>query len=301
MNNANTSSGEKHVTIVGVGLIGGSVAAALRHRFPSTTVTGIGRKEDRLKQAIQQGLLHSSHTSISQQSIAPGSLVVICLPVDQIADAIRQIAVLNDSSIAVTDVGSVKSLIYETLNGSGGSVVQYVGAHPIAGGEKTGFEHAQANLFAGRKCIITPEVACHDVLARVERFWQSIGCDVSQMSATEHDQILSLTSHLPHVLAAVSASAVGQSLLPYTGSGFRDTTRIAEGSADLWTTILLGNRENTIRAIRLARELLDQFSEAIATNNCDSLHRCLARAADIRRRLGDKNDKDCMGTGSSVL
>ena len=167
MSNDSALPEEDQITIVGVGLIGGSIAAALRHRFPNTTITGIGREEDRLKQAIRRGLLDRIHTSISPTSIAPGSLVVICLPVDQIANAVRQIAGLNDSSIAITDAGSVKSLIYETLKRTGGKVVTYIGAHPIAGGEKTGFEHAQPDLFVGRKCIITPEEACQNTLVRV--------------------------------------------------------------------------------------------------------------------------------------
>lgn len=276
---------EQNLVVIGVGLIGGSVAAAVRQRFPDCRITGIGRNEKRLNLAIRHGLLDCAATSICEKSIPAGSLVVICLPVDQIAACVWEVHAAADKSTVITDAGSVKSLIFEQLLANDVSVPNYVGAHPIAGGEQTGFEHAQANLFEGRVCVVTPENADVTSAERVAEFWQTIGSTVVQLSAAEHDRILALTSHLPHVLAAVTASVVPIELLQFTGSGFRDTTRIAAGAADLWTTILLANQQNALAAIEKAHDCLTSFATAIRNGDAESLNRYLKDASDLRHQL----------------
>ncbi|HQX53664.1 MAG TPA: prephenate dehydrogenase/arogenate dehydrogenase family protein, partial [Planctomycetaceae bacterium] len=228
---------ERSIVIVGVGLIGGSIAAAVRQRFPECCVIGIGRNSKRLKSAVERGLLTEWSSQITSAVLPAGSLGIVCLPVDQIAKAVDQLAEANCELI--TDAGSVKSSICSSLGDR--SVGRFIGSHPIAGGEHTGFEHADANMFLNRLCVVTPSKAMAGATERIAAFWKSIGMTVQQMSPEEHDRILALTSHLPHIMASVLSGCVAENLLPFTGTGFRDTTRIAAGSSSLWTAILLGN------------------------------------------------------------
>lgn len=270
--------------VVGVGLIGGSIAAAVRRRFPECQVVGIGRNTDRLKRAADAGLLTTWSDQISPTSIPSGSLAVVCLPVDQIAGAVVQL--IDAGCETVTDAGSVKGSVYAALGEKCDR--RYVGSHPIAGSEQNGFEHADPDLFVNRLCVVTPSGAAPGDIERVVAFWESIGSSVRQMSPDEHDRILALTSHLPHILASVAADCVAPSLLPFTGPGFRDTTRIAAGSASLWTSILLGNALHCVESIRQAESLLLNFREALATGDSAAVEAMLKSAAERRSQLNQK-------------
>ena len=272
---------ERSIVIVGVGLIGGSIAAAVRQRFPECRVVGIGRNEERLKSAVKRGLLTGWSTEISASVIPHGSLGVVCLPVDQIAAAVGHLTEADCELI--TDAGSVKSSIYAGL--SDHAAERFVGSHPIAGSERTGFEHADVDLFVNRVCVVTPSKATAVTTERIVRFWQSIGMTVRQMSPDEHDRILALTSHLPHIMASVMSGCVTEALLPFTGTGFRDTTRIAAGSSSLWTAILLGNAAHCVASIDAAGDLLQQFRAVIAADDAVGLTELLEASAQRRRQL----------------
>ncbi|MCA9009449.1 MAG: prephenate dehydrogenase/arogenate dehydrogenase family protein [Planctomycetaceae bacterium] len=272
---------ERSIVIIGVGLIGGSIAAAVRKRFPECKITGIGRNPERLQRASQRGLLTHHSDQISSASIPAGSLGIVCLPVDQIAEAVRRL--LAADCELVTDAGSVKASIYAALESV--SHERFVGSHPIAGSEHTGFENSDADLFVDRLCVVTPMQSPVSKTERVAAFWKSIGMTVQQMSADEHDRVLALTSHLPHITAAVTSGCVSEELLPFTGTGFRDTTRIAAGSASLWTSILLGNSVHCIESIDAARQLLQRFREAIAAGDATTLQSMLETSAQRRRQL----------------
>jgi prephenate dehydrogenase len=270
---------ESTVVVAGVGLIGGSIAAALRASAPDMAVIGIGRDADRLEAAQNRGLITAWAVEISARTIPPGSLGVVCQPVDRIAGTVR--ALLRAGCGVVTDAGSTKGEICRLLSDER----RFVGAHPIAGSEQTGFEHADGSLFCGRVCVICAGSADAAAVVRVERFWESLGLLLRNMSAVEHDEVLALTSHLPHVLAAVAAGVVSDEQLAFTGSGFRDTTRIAAGSAELWTSILLGNAESCVSAIRRAEELLRKFREALEQRNAAMLSTLWSQSAERRRKL----------------
>ena len=272
---------ERSVVIVGVGLIGGSIAAALRQRFSGCEVIGIGRNRERLKLATERGLLTEWSDQISSAAIPDGSLGIVCLPVDQIAGAVRQL--LNAGCELITDAGSIKVSVYDALHDVSGA--RFIGSHPIAGSEHTGFEHADADLFVNRLCVVTPLRAAAIDTDRIVAFWMSIGSIVQQMSPDEHDRVLALTSHLPHIVAAVMSGCVPAELLPYTGTGFRDTTRIAAGSASLWTPILLGNATHCVESIDAAEQLLHRFREAITTGDATTLEAMLEVSAQRRRSL----------------
>ncbi len=281
MQNGSPNSTEQSIVIVGVGLIGGSIAAAIRQRFPECKVIGIGRNRERLKLATERGLLTDWSDQISAAAIPGGSLGIVCLPVDQIAGAV-QLLVDADCEL-VTDAGSVKSSVYAALADL--SRGRFIGSHPIAGSELTGFEHSDAELFVNRLCVVTPVNAASNNTERIVTFWQSIGATVQQMSPDEHDRVLALTSHLPHILAAVTSGCVTTELLPFTGTGFRDTTRIAAGSASLWTSILLGNATHCAESIDAAERLLQSFRRAITTGDASTLESLLETAAQRRKSL----------------
>ncbi len=288
MKNGSRRFTEKSIIIVGVGLIGGSIAAAVRKRFPECRVIGIGRNPERLQAACERGLLTDCCSQISAASIPEGSLGIVCLPVDQIAAAVKQL--IDAGCELITDAGSVKASIYAALEGHSGGT--FVGSHPIAGSEHTGFEHADADLFVNRVCVVTPMHANAIKTARVVSFWKSIGSSVQEMSPDEHDRVLALTSHLPHVLAAVMSGCVAPEQLPFTGTGFRDTTRIAAGSASLWTSILLGNARHCVESIDIAKKLLQEFRNAIADGQSVRLESLLESSAQLRRLLnGESRDE----------
>ena len=281
---------ERNIIIVGVGLIGGSIAAAIRQRFPDCNVMGIGRNRERLESAQKAGLLTSWSDEITAARIPTGSLAVVCLPVNQIADTVSEL--LNAGCELVTDAGSVKASICTALKDQ--SDLRYVGAHPIAGSEQSGFEHADANLFTGRLCVVTtsaPQQAIDRNVQRVIAFWKSLDADVCLMSPDEHDRVLALTSHLPHILASVAAGCVDPGLLNFTGTGYRDTTRIAAGSGSLWATILLGNAKHCLDAVDAAEDILHQFRTALTTGDPKQLESLWESAAEKRRLLNrDKTD-----------
>ena len=272
---------EQSIVIVGVGLIGGSIAAAVRKRFPECKVIGIGRNRERLKLATERGLLTDWSDQISSATIPDGSLGIVCLPVDQIAEAVRQLA--DADCELVTDAGSVKACVYDALDDVFRG--RFIGSHPIAGSENTGFENSDADLFVDRMCVVTPVNATRVDTDRIVAFWKSIGSTVQQMAPDEHDRVLALTSHLPHIVAAVMSGCVAAELLPFTGTGFRDTTRIAAGSASLWTSILLGNAGHCVESIDAAERLLQKFREAIMTGDGPTLESLLDTAAQRRRTL----------------
>jgi len=173
--------------------------------------------------------------------------------------------------------------VYAALDDVSGA--RFIGSHPIAGSEHTGFEHADADLFVNRLCVVTPMGAGTNDTERIVAFWKSIGSTVQQMSPDEHDRVLALTSHLPHIVAAVMSGCVPPELMRFTGTGFRDTTRIAAGSASLWTSILLANATHCVESIDAAERLLQRFRAAITTGDATTLESLLEASAQCRRLL----------------
>lgn len=279
---------EDSVIIIGVGLIGGSIAAAIRARHPSCRVTGVGRSAKRLAAAQQAGLLDDWATAVTASMLQSRSVVVVCLPVSMIAQQVREISSLAGTDVLITDAGSVKAEICDQVMMDRSSARMFVGAHPIAGGETGGFENAEADLFDNRVCVITPLQQSGGDVGRIQRtieFWSGIGCDVTRMTPREHDRILALTSHLPHVMAAVTTSVVGPENLPLTGSGFRDVTRIAAGSPALWKQILAGNREQVIAAVQSAERMLADFRSGLAEHDDSRIEDLLSQATVCRTSL----------------
>jgi prephenate dehydrogenase len=254
------------VAILGPGLLGGSLLMALRARLPGVHLRAWGRRVEAVAELEALGLADVCSTDLAVV-VKDADLVVICTPVRTMSDLGRELAKLPLAKQAVvTDVGSVKAMVVagmeEALRDSG---FEFVGSHPMAGSERAGLEAARVDLFEGQGCLITPTLFTTDrALGMAREFWQLMGCRLLMMSPEEHDRSVARISHMPHLAAAACTLAAMRddpSVRLCAGNGFRDTTRVASGNADLWTGIVFENRQEVLDAVRSAR---DRFSDLVA-------------------------------------
>ena len=269
----------KKVTIVGVGLLGGSLGLALRQRGLAGKVTGLVRREAAVAECARCGAVDEA-TCDPQAAVAGAGLVIFCTPLAQIRPLAGQMLPALAKGALVTDVGSVKTSVVDELEGivakAGG---HFVGSHPMAGAEKSGVAAARADLFAGAVCVITPTAKTNPAAARkVARLWKALGTRVLEMSPEAHDELVSRSSHLPHVVAAQLVNLVfgpgqapNQSAL--CANGFRDTTRIASGSPEMWRDIALANREHLSAALDGFMSGLRDFQRSLKRSNLPALAR----------------------------
>ncbi len=279
------------VTIVGVGLIGGSIGLALRRRNGALRVVGYGSRATTLASAQAIGAITEIATD-AREAVADSELVVVCAPVDHIVEQVTQLATYCRPGTLITDAGSTKrAIVAELTTAAEGanwpSEVRFIGSHPLAGNEKKGPEHASAELFAGRTVIVTPTSASLPAdVRRLNEFWSGLGATVREMSAEEHDQALAATSHLPHLAAAAIAGATPERYVTLTASGWQDTTRIAAGDPALWRQIMLANRENLLAALAELTTSLDTWRHALEAQDATELERLLTEAKRIRDAVG---------------
>jgi prephenate dehydrogenase len=276
------------LTIVGVGLIGGSIGLAAKQRGVARRVRGLGRQRSSLDRALSVGAIDEAHLD-PQAAITGADLVVFCTPVDQIVEQVLNFAKHCEPTTLLTDAGSTKAAIVEavesTLPANG---PQFVGSHPLAGSEKRGPEFADARLFEQRWTVVTstPRTSAA-ALDRVAGFWSALGSKVKTMSPADHDRALALTSHLPHLLAAALAGALPPDLHELTATGFRDTTRIAAGDPRLWTAIFAQNRTPVLEALGRLEGRLHEFRQALESGNNAAVDQFLAQAKEVRDALGN--------------
>ena len=279
---------ETSIAIVGVGLMGGSLAAALRKRHETMEVIGVGRSLDRLQHAQSLGLITFATTDL-EAAISRADIVVVCTPVNRIVEdvlSIGKIASGMGKELLITDVGSVKQVLVDGLEDKLPSGVEFLGSHPIAGSEKTGFEHSDADLFVEKMVVVTPTHATSQAaIKQVNRLWKSVGAKITQQSPQEHDKLLARTSHLPHLVASVLASFLTEEEFPFTGTGFQGTTRIATGDPSMWTAIFEANAEHVALALETLEKRLSLFRAALEENDIEKLHAILSDAKWKRERL----------------
>lgn len=278
------------LAVVGVGLIGGSVALASKSRGLADKVLGIGRNPGRLAQAQEQGII--DEFASDPAALQTADLVVVCTPVDRIAGDVLSALSATASNTLVTDAGSVKAAIVQTVEERGaGREVRFVGAHPLAGSHAAGFEHADPNLYAGRLCVVTPgNAARRAAVAVISSFWSSLGMRVRELAPEEHDRLLAVTSHLPHLAAAAVAGLIAPEYLEFASSGYRDTTRIAAGDPELWSAIFTLNAEPVMDVTDQLIASLQDFRQLLAQGNRDDLSAYLRRASQQRRCFRDGSD-----------
>jgi prephenate dehydrogenase len=274
------------IAVVGVGLIGGSIAAAARRRGIAGRIIGIGRNAARLDVARRAGLIDVAATDLV--AAAEADLVIVCMPVDRIASDVLAIAPTLAAGSLITDAGSTKGTICRAVQSSLARPARFVGSHPLAGSEKGGWEHADASLFEGRVCVVTPvEETPPEVLDRVSDFWRALGLRVRQMTPEDHDRALAVTSHLPHLAASALASLLTEGETGLAATGFRDTTRIASGDPDLWTAIFLQNAEPVVDQASLLIEQLREFQRAVRNGDAPRVRQLLEEGRQGRKLLDD--------------
>lgn len=279
------STRDTTLLIVGVGLIGGSIAAAARQRGLVSRILGTGRNAARVESAMQAGIIDEAVPHLAE-SARMADLIVFCTPVDRIVPGVREAAQHCRPGTLISDAGSVKGTLCRSLAEGLPEGVTFVGAHPLAGSEKNGFEHADPALFEDRLCVITPlENTPATAVNRLEDFWKNLGSRVVRMAPEEHDAALAVVSHLPHTVAAALARTPRASERALAATGFRDTTRIAAGSPEVWTAILLENAEAVVRGIDDFSAHLAQFRESLVARDAAALKKLLELAKTDRDAL----------------
>ena len=273
------------IAIVGVGLIGGSIGLALKSRSIARTVIGVGRDPARLQEAQRRGIIDERFLRLAEGA-RHADLVVFCTPVDRIVAGVREAAAACRTGTLITDAGSVKGSICRELAAGPAEGVEFVGSHPLAGSEKQGFEFADAKLFENRVCVVTPvSTTSRGALERVSLFWQSLGAALIEMSPEAHDRALGETSHLPHLVAAALAATLQADNRALAATGFRDTTRIASGDPELWSAILLANRDEVLASVARFGASLRHIQRALEQRDADSLIDLLRTARENRESL----------------
>jgi prephenate dehydrogenase len=277
------------VSILGVGLIGASFALALKKRGLCGSIAGFGRSESNLVNAKERGIIDSFDLDPVGAS-ADSDLVVFAVHAGSFGRTAKSIAGFLKKGAVVTDVGSVKGRLVYEMEELLSPRAFFVGAHPIAGGEQSGIDTADPGLFDGRRCIITPtgktDKAAMDVVVSL---WRSLGAEVIVMSPEEHDRMLGAVSHLPHILAYEMVNAAHEiepSSLKYSGAGFRDVTRIAASSPELWRDVCMLNRENLIRFLDVFIRRITAVKGYMISSDADSLEEEFRKAKTLRDRLG---------------
>ena len=269
-----------HIVIAGVGLIGGSIARALKERGLARQITGLGRHRGRLLAAQEAGLLDAVATSVSE--LEPFTLAIVCTPVDRIPHDVRALQAVAPPQALITDAGSVKARICHELDAASPGSATFLGSHPMAGSEQGGWEHSSAHLFEGRICAITPTGHPESTVQAIERFWSALGMGTIRLHPQQHDRIVALTSHLPHATAAALASLLTPDAWPLTATGFRDTTRVASGDPALWTSILIENREAVSEPLRELIAVLQQFATALDSSDARAIESLLSQGKTAR-------------------
>ncbi len=266
-------------TIVGVGLIGGSLAAAWRRAGFAKHIVGIEPNQAAAEQALNLGLVDRMVEVVP----ADTTLIAVCTPSDQIAGHIQA---LSAHGAAMFDVGSVKGAILEALAAAGPVPARYVPAHPISGSEQSGPGAARADLFEHATTVITPLPETDPEACRlVEEAWRAAGAEVAAMSPAQHDQVLAVTSHLPHLLSFAFLQQVTPEQLQFTGGGFRDFTRIAGANPELWWRILRMNKGEVLTAVQAFQTNLQALTDALAADDAETGMALLRAAVALRQSL----------------
>jgi prephenate dehydrogenase len=273
------------IGIVGCGMIGCSLAAALKSRKFRGQIVGCGRPGANLETALGRGLVDRVESEAARAAAAC-DFVVVCTPVDRIVDDVRTLAKAARPGTLITDAGSVKQSICRVL-GDLPDGVTFIGSHPIAGSEKQGCAHADAQLFVDRVCVVTPPPsASRAQVTRVGEFWKALGMSVVEMSPEAHDRALAQTSHVPHAVAAALAASLDVENRGLTAGGFQDTTRIAAGDPELWSAILLANAGEVAAGLRTVSARLGDLLAALESHDKMRLRALLQTAKQNRDGLG---------------
>jgi len=284
----------KQVAIVGVGLIGGSLGMVLKQQRVAASVVGVGRRIENLKTAVALGAI-DRYVEEPLEAVQGADLVLLATPVDTYERHLKQWGSALSPGTIVTDVGSVKGDLVALAEGLLPSSVSFVGAHPIAGREKTGAAAGSVDLFCGARCILTPTSRTSSAaLQTVRAVWELAGSLVSEMDPHVHDRVLGAVSHLPHAVAFALINALVEirdrltpelDLFAYAGGGLRDTTRIAASSPEMWRDIFLWNGDTLVGVLEVYERQLAHLKQLIKAGDGPGIEKELERAKQVRERL----------------
>ena len=291
------------IVIFGVGLIGGSAALALKQANAVRHVVGVGRSLDNLQAALDLGVIDEAQSDVAA-ALQDADIVLIATPVAQTPKILEAILPHLAAHTVITDAGSTKSEITEYVEAAALGAAnpqqflsQFVGGHPIAGAEKSGVTAAKADLFVGKNVVLTPnQQTSAEALEKVRQMWLGTGAKVTQMTAAEHDQTFAAVSHLPHLLAFalvddLASRPNAKQLFDFAASGFRDFTRIAASSPEMWRDISLANRSALLDEIDAFQKELLLLKTLLDTQDEQGLESLFERASHARQQWGKDREK----------
>ncbi|NOZ39739.1 MAG: prephenate dehydrogenase/arogenate dehydrogenase family protein [Planctomycetes bacterium] len=275
------------VTIVGVGLIGGSIGLALGQRGLAKQIVGVGRRQQSLDRALACGAIGSATVDLAA-GVAAADVVIVATPVESVVEDVCRALAAAPAGVLVTDVGSTKTNICEAVADNEVDSCGFVGSHPLAGDHRSGPEHARGDLFDGKTVVVTPTKATlPETTERAEVFWKSLGAQVVQMPPEQHDRALATTSHLPHLVASALAASTPPEWLPLAATGWADTTRIAAADPKLWTQIFAQNTPSVIAALDCLIEQLQAARSNLVADESTQIEKFLHQAKRTRDALGN--------------
>lgn len=276
------------VYLVGVGLINGSLAKDLKRLKLAKEVIGIGRNSQRLAKAQTLQII-DRYQLLRENDVSNADVIVFGVPVGKIRDALYLLKPNINPDTLLTDVGSTKNNVIQAAEEILGELsAKFVPAHPIAGSEQSGFEYAQDNLFQDRKVILTPtEKTDAAAVQKIKKMWQIMGAQVIEMTAEQHDAILSMTSHLPHMVAYTLVNYLGKqpdanNIFNYAAGGFYDFTRIASSDPTMWADICIANKDMLLESIEGFNKSLNELRSAIDKQDVDAIYNLLKQAKHWR-------------------
>ncbi len=283
----------ENLCVIGVGLIGGSLARALREAGYCSRITGSGRDEKNLRRAVELGVIDDYRLSAGE-AVRHADMVVVAVPLGAIRGVFEAVAGELKPGAILTDVGSAKgSVVADACAVFGAMPPTLVPGHPIAGTERSGVEASFSTLYRQRRIILTPVASTSEqATAAVRAMWQAAGAEVETMTVEHHDMVLAATSHLPHMLAYVLVDALSRlkdkdEIFRYAAGGFRDFTRIASSDPTMWRDICVANKEAIVDMIQSFREDLDELSHAIEQADAAHVFDIFSRAKAARDRYAD--------------
>lgn len=276
------------VTLIGAGLLGGSLGLALQKHGLTKRVVAYVRRAGSVSEALSLKIATAATQDLAE-AVREADLVIITTPIAQMKPLAETLLPAMRSGAIVTDVGSVKATVVEALEPMFATRgIHFVGSHPMAGGEKIGMAHARADLFENAVSVITPTAATSpSALRSVDELWKGVGCNTLLMSPERHDDLVSRSSHLPHVVAAELASYVlspahSKEQAQLCAGGFRDTTRVASGSPEMWRDICMANQKNLTRVLGVFIESLQEFQHTLATGDAAGVEEFFHKAKERR-------------------
>ncbi|MEK6678768.1 MAG: prephenate dehydrogenase/arogenate dehydrogenase family protein [Nitrospirota bacterium] len=279
------------MVVVGVGLIGGSLAIVSRRKGLVKEIIGVGRGAANLKEAVKLKIIDSFTFDISE-AVKGADLIVMATPVGSFERLVKQMSRSLNKGAIITDAGSVKGRMVSRIERLLPKGTYFVAGHPIAGKERSGVKAASLTLFEGTKCILTPTKKTDaSALKKIKALWRTVGAEVVLMDPMLHDKVLGAVSHLPHAAAYSIVNTVaeikkdGNNFIAFSGAGFKDFTRIAASSPEMWRDIFLNNRENLVNMISRYQKNLEKLKRYIKDNDSKRLIKELEKAKAIRDRL----------------